>query len=77
MRPHLARPPTPVLQVLTGRVGSKEETRVVFDGTSCSRNSEAFKNELEGRRGQEQIWTTALVLETGEVTDSVLTHSKT
>jgi hypothetical protein len=65
-----------VLQALTGRVGSKEETRAGFGGTSCLRSSEAFRNEQGGHRGQEGIWTIVLVLEMGEVKDLAPTHSK-
>jgi len=55
MRPHLARPPMLVLQALTGRVGSKEETRADSVETSCLRSSEAFRNEQGGHRGRRDL----------------------
>jgi hypothetical protein len=78
MHPHLARPPMLVLQALTGPVGLKEETRVVFGGMSCLRSLEAFKNEPGGHRGQERIWMMDLVSEMDEAEkDSVQMHSGT
>jgi vacuole morphology and inheritance protein 14 len=78
MRPHLARPPMLARLALIDQAGLKGETTVVSGGMSCLRSLEAFKNELEGHKGQEQIWTMGLVLEMDEVEKgSAQTHSRT
>jgi hypothetical protein len=51
------------LLALIGPVGLKEEMRAVSGGMSCLRSLEAFRNEPEGHRDQEQIWTMDLALE--------------